>query len=62
MGDAVAPAAILWTDADGEWRPLAARLRGLMPYLLTLGPFEPEQRTGPAIWLRCAIEGVLEKP
>jgi hypothetical protein len=59
-GDAVAPAAILWTDADGEWRPLAARRRELMPELLTLGPFEPEQRTGPAIWLRCAIEGVLE--
>jgi hypothetical protein len=59
-GDAAAPAAILWTDAEGEWRPLAARLRGLMPELLTLGPFEPEQRTGPAIWLRCAIEGVLE--
>jgi hypothetical protein len=59
-GDGVAPAAILWTDADGDWRPLAARLRGLMPELLTLGPFEPEQHTGPAIWLRCAIEGVLD--
>ena len=59
-GDAVAPAAILWTDAEGDWRPVAARLRGLMPELLTLGPFEPEQRTGPAIWLRCVTEGVLE--
>lgn len=60
-GDAVAPAAILWTDAHGEWRRLAARLRTLMPELLTLGPFEPEHRTGPAIWLRCAIEGVLDE-
>lgn len=59
-GDAVAPAAILWTDADGEWRPLAARLRELMPELLTLGQYAPDQRTGPAIWLRCAIEGVLD--
>lgn len=61
-GDAVAPAAIVWTDADGEWRPIAARLRELMPELLTLGPFEPETRTGPAIWMRCVIEGTLDEP
>ena len=61
-GDAVAPAAILWTDADGEWRPVAARLRSLMPELLTLGAFDPEQRTGPAIWMRCVIEGTLDDP
>ncbi len=61
-GDAVAPAAILWTDAEGEWRPLAARLRELIPELLTLGAFDPETRTGPAIWMRCVIEGTLDKP
>ncbi len=61
-GDAVAPAAVVWTDADGEWRPIAARLRELMPELLTLGPFEPETRTGPAIWMRCVIEGTLDEP
>jgi hypothetical protein len=59
-GDSVAPAAILWTDADGEWRPIAARLRTLMPELLTLGAFDADQRTGPAIWMRCVIEGTLE--
>jgi hypothetical protein len=58
--DAVAPAAILWTDADGEWKPVVARLRGLMPELFTLGSFEPEQGIGPAIWMRCVIEGSLE--
>lgn len=55
-GDVVAPAAVLWTDADGQWRPLAQQLRGLMPELLTLGDYEPATRTGPAIWLRCVIE------
>src|SRR6266852_4474460 len=39
--------------------PIANRLRELMPELLTLGPFEPDHYTGPAIWLRCAIEDVL---
>ncbi len=58
-GDSVAPAAILWTDTDGEWMPLVAKLRPLIPQLLTLGRYDPEKKTGPAIWLRCAIEGTL---
>jgi hypothetical protein len=58
-GDSLPPAAILWTDADGEWQPIVTRLRGLMPELLTLGEYEPEQRTGPAIWLRCIVDGAL---
>jgi len=55
-GDVVAPAAVLWTDADGQWRPVVEQLRGLMPELLTLGEYNPETRTGPTIWLRCVIE------
>jgi len=55
-GDVVAPAAVLWTDADGQWRPVVEQLRGLMPELLTLGDYDAETRTGPAIWLRCVIE------
>jgi len=56
-GDVVAPAAILWTDADGEWLPIVEKLRPLMPELLTLGEFAPEGKTGPAIWLRCVVDG-----
>ncbi|MHB9053512.1 MAG: BREX-1 system phosphatase PglZ type B [Thermoleophilia bacterium] len=55
-GDVVAPAALLWTDADGQWRPLVQQLQGLMPELLILGEYNPDTRTGPAIWLRCVIE------
>jgi hypothetical protein len=55
-GDVVGPAAVLWTDADGQWRPVVEQLRGLMPELLTLGDYDAETRTGPAIWLRCVIE------
>ncbi|MCI0540603.1 MAG: BREX-1 system phosphatase PglZ type B [Verrucomicrobiales bacterium] len=61
-GDSLPPAAILWTDADGEWRPIVARLRTLLPELLTLGDYEPEQRTGPSIWLRCIVDGALPIP
>lgn len=55
-GDVVAPAAVLWTDADGQWRPVVEQLRGMMPELLTLGEYDPATRTGPAIWLRTVIE------
>src|SRR5208283_2999706 len=58
-GDAVAPAAILWTDADAEWMPVVTQLRPLMPELLTLGAYESEEKNGPAIWMRCVIEGAL---
>jgi len=55
-GDVVVPAAVLWTDADGQWRPVAGQMRALMPEFLTLGDYNPQTRTGPAIWLRCVIE------
>ena len=55
-GDVVVPAAVLWTDADNQWRPVVEQLRGLMPELLTLGDYDPATRTGPVIWLRCVIE------
>ena len=55
-GDVVAPAAVLWTDADGQWRPVVEQLRALMPELLTLGDYDAATRTGPSIWLRCVIE------
>jgi hypothetical protein len=57
--DMVAPAAILWTDADSQWEPLVSQLRPLMPELLTLGEYHPEEKIGPAIWLRCIIERSL---
>jgi len=55
-GDVVAPAAVLWTDADAQWRPVVEQLRALMPELLTLGDYNAATRIGPAIWLRCVIE------
>jgi len=53
------PAAILWTDAKGEWRSLMPKLRERLPELLIYGDYDPQARTGPAIWLRCVITGKL---
>ena len=46
-GDMVSPAAILWTDADAQWVQLVVYLRQLMPELLTLGEYNPDEKTGP---------------
>jgi hypothetical protein len=57
--DQVPPAVLFWTDAERQWEPLLPRLRGLLPHLLTLGPYDPATRTGPAIWLRCMLARTL---
>jgi len=55
-GDVVAPAAVLWTVSDGEWRPVVEQVRGIICELLTLGDYDKATRIGPAIWLRCVID------
>ena len=57
--DAVRPCAILWTDQEAQWQPIIPLLRQLLPHLLTLGEYQPDQRTGPAIWLRSAVDRAL---
>jgi hypothetical protein len=61
-GNAVRPAAILWTDPERQWSPLGSLLLVELPELLVLGDYDPKKRTGPAIWLRCVIDGALEEP
>lgn len=54
--DVVHPYAVLWTDHDAQWQPIIPQLRRLLPQLLTLGEYQPEQRIGPAIWLRSVVD------
>jgi len=56
----VAPACILWPDKDRQWEAVMPRLRHELPELLILGDYNPEERTGPAIWLRCVIAGSIQ--
>ena len=55
-----APAALLWADADKQWAALVARLQTALPHLFVLGTYDGTKRTGPAIWLRCVVDRVLE--
>lgn len=55
----VAPAAILWPDKECQWESLLPVLREKLPALLTLGDYQSEDRTGPAIWMRCMLACTL---
>lgn len=55
-----APVALLWADADKQWAALVARLQTALPHLFVLGTYDAAKRTGPAIWLRCVVDRVLE--
>ncbi len=56
-----APHCILWPDREAQWQSLIPSLQAELPELLALGPYSPEQRRGPAIWLRCALAGQLDE-
>lgn len=55
-----APACILWPDGDRQWEAVIPRLQADLPELFVLGDYQPERRTGPAIWLRCVIAGKVD--
>ena len=52
-GDQVAPCAVLWPDPERLWERILPQLQALTPELFVLGNYAPEQRIGPALWLRC---------
>ena len=56
------PAAILWTDPKREWAPLVDPLLQRAEEYLALGDYAPARRTGPAVWLRCVVDGSLDEP
>jgi len=59
-GDQAAPCAILWTDPERFWEPVLADLKPIVPELFVYGPYSAEQRSGPAVWLRCVEARVVE--
>ena len=52
-GDQVPPCVVLWTDPERLWESVMPTLQAMLPELFLLGSYVPEQRTGPALWLRC---------
>ena len=56
------PCAILWTDPRGEWLPVVSAMQPQVEELLVLGELDLDRRTGPAIWIRCLVDGILKDP
>lgn len=55
-----APAsAVLWTDKERQWEAALPTLKQLLPGLFALGSFDLASRSGPAVWLKCAIASAL---
>jgi len=48
------PLVVLWPDGGQQWVQAVSRLREHVP-ILTLGDFDTESRTGPAIWIRAEL-------
>ena len=59
--DQVPPAAVLWTDEARQWEELLPLLRERLP-LFVLGEYSPDDRAGPAYWLRCIIARTIAHP
>jgi hypothetical protein len=57
--DQEAPVVVLWTDGERQWESVIPRLREQLP-LVTLGAYQPAERTGPAYWLRAMLAGQLD--
>ncbi len=55
----IAPAALLWPDEARHWEPVIPRLTEHLP-IVTLGPYEPGARRGPAYWIRCVVAGTID--
>lgn len=50
----VPPTAILWPDGARQWAAIVPALRDHLE-VLTLGDYEPDTDTGPAIWIRAEL-------
>jgi hypothetical protein len=57
----IPPACILWPDKDKEWLSVIGILQKEMPELFILGGYNHNERTGPAIWLRCVLSNAIDE-
>jgi hypothetical protein len=58
-GDSTLPVAVLWPDPDAQWQPIVAMLSPISPGMFTLGKYDVDNKSGPAIWIRCVIANTL---
>lgn len=57
-----APEAVLWPDKDEQWASVIESVQAELPQLLVFGAYDPDKKRGPAVWLRCVINGAVSTP
>lgn len=57
----VAPSCILWPDGDRQWETSISQLLEELSELFILGEYDPVNRTGPAIWMRCVLAAKIDE-
>lgn len=50
------PSCIIWPDKERNWEAALTLLRSAIPNFLILGSYRPEERQGPALWLRAVLD------
>ncbi len=51
----IAPAVVLWTDETKQWQSAMPVIKQYLPELIELGAYNPDERVGPAIWVKCML-------
>ena len=60
VGDQDQPCVILWTDPESLWKGVIPELKMILPQLFVFGTYNPGERSGPAVWLRCIEARTVE--
>jgi len=55
----VKPEVILWPDPEKQWIEVIATMREELPQLISYGKYNPVEKQGPAIWIKCMVARVL---
>lgn len=55
----IKPEVILWPDPESQWVEIMDLLKESIAHLFTYGPYAPEKKQGPAIWLKCMMAKML---
>jgi hypothetical protein len=50
---------ILWPDPEKQWIEGIATMQEELPQLITYGKYNPVEKQGPAIWIKCMVARVL---
>jgi hypothetical protein len=55
----VKPEVILWPDPERQWEPVIPSIQKANPAIMIFGPYQPDKKQGPAIWIKCMVAGLI---